>query len=124
MPEENTDKSVAVQILSAVSTAIESSTPKVVDRVVECLVEKELSKRVGTLDKTLQMRADLVIYLRKASKPDIEQYDVSGNVVNSTFSKAKLDELRKAKEQLERVESAINKAVNSNDWSKITEVAK
>ncbi len=115
-------KRASVGLLSEVAEKIGQSTPQVRERVVNALVEREVAARTDTLDKALAKRTELDREAKKLSKPDVEQFDVEGKVMSTSFSKARVDELKKAREQLEKLETAIDKALADNDFSKLKEI--
>jgi hypothetical protein len=112
----------AVTVLAAVSERIGASGPAVRERVVSALVEREVVARVELLDKALAKRTETEKDLRKL-KPDVENYDADGKLVSSSYSKAKADELKKARESLDKLEKALDKALVDNDFSKLRELS-
>lgn len=111
----------AVTVLKDVADKIDASGPIVRERVVSLLVEREVATRTDVLDKALVKRTEIERELRKI-KPDIEAFDVEGKVVRQDYSKARFEELKKKREELERIEKALDKALVDNDFSKLKEV--
>jgi len=116
------DKRQSGNLLSEVAEKIGQSTSQVRERVISALVEREVVARTDILDKALAKRTELDREIRKLQKPDVEQFDVDGKVVSASFSKARVDELKKAREGLEKLEKAIDKALTDNDFSKLKEI--
>ena len=110
------------EVLSIVAERLGSSGTAVRERVIDTLVEREVVSRVEVLDKGLAKRSEYERELRKISKPDVETYDAEGKPVSATYSKARIDELKKSREQLTKLEGAIDKALVSNDFSKLREI--
>jgi hypothetical protein len=115
-------KRASIDILSEVAEKIGQSTPQVRERVIDSLVEREVAARTDILDKALAKRTELDREIRKLQKPDVEQFDHEGKVMSASFSKARVDELKKAREGLEKLEKAIDKAITDNDFSKVKEI--
>ena len=110
------------EFLESVQASISGGTNTVVDRVRAALVDKELEDRkaavLTVLSKLQEARKDA-----KKIKPDQETYNADGAIVTSTFSKAKVEELKKSKELQDKLESAIVKALEG-DFGKVKEMAK
>jgi len=108
-------------VLSDISETIKNGgNEKVMARVKEAFVERELQKRtdamVKAFDKLTEARSDL-----KKIKPDVIAYDENGQEVSAQYSKAKVDERKKAQEKVAKIESAINLAL-TGDYSKLYSV--
>lgn len=121
---QETQESKAQGLLALVAEKVKESGPVVYQRMVETLVEKEISDRVNLLDKALQKRFQLQVDLRKANKPDVETFNADGSTATQSFTKGKLEEIKKAKEALEKHEQALEKALASNDWNRLKETCK
>lgn len=100
---------------------IKTSGTEVVSRLVNELVDIEVQARVKALREAVSAREVAEKTLNKI-QPDQASYDANGNVVSNTFSKAKLEELRKAKENLKKIDEAIDKAVMNGDFSQVKNI--
>ena len=89
---------------------------KVVDTVVDVLVQKEVTRRADALTAALKLHDDARKELLKF-KADVVNYNEDGSVASSTWSKAKLDEKKKTTEKMEKIERSIVKATEKDDWS-------
>lgn len=114
--------SMAGSLLSEVSEKISASGPVVWGRVVDLLTEKEVSNRVNLLEQALQKRNEMLKDLRKLEKADIQTFDANGKVLTESFSKSAAENLKKAREQLGKMENALTLALEKNDFSKLKEV--
>lgn len=85
------------------------------NRIVQALSEKVIAERTEKLAKAFGRREQMSRDLNKI-RPDIVGYNANGAKVSEAFSKAKLDELKKAKEELNRLDKAIGKAVDDADF--------
>lgn len=120
MAEQNeTKESKAQGLLAEVADKIKGSGEAVRQRLVAAMVEKEVSQRVDLLDKAFQKRFELLTALRKVDRADQETYNADGTVATQSYTKARLEEIKKAKEALEKHENALEKALTSNDFSKL-----
>jgi chaperonin cofactor prefoldin len=104
-----------------VRTKIEGSTDAVFNRVVDRLAEDEIKKREDLLVQGLAKLDEADKEVKKI-KPDQGSYDADGKLIGeATFSKAKADELKKAREKLEKISNALEKAFNG-DFQKLKEL--
>lgn len=108
-------------LFADVTAAIANSQKEVRDRVIGGLVEKEVSKRVETLDKALAALSKLNRELNNAKRPDIEQVTAEGEKVFA-FSKDKWNNKGKLEERVVQLENAIEVALNDNKFDKLNEV--
>ena len=116
-----TKETKAQGLLADVANRVRESGPTVYGRIRDAMVEKEVAARVDLLDKALQKRFQLLTDLRKVDKPDNESFNADGTVASATYSKARLEEIKKAKEALAKHESALEKALANNDFGKLKE---
>jgi hypothetical protein len=110
-----------ISIREAVAAKLANSGEQVVSSVIDALANAELSKRESALLSGLTALDKLERDIRKI-RPDQRSLNVDGSVSAETFSPAKYDELKRAKEQAERYQSAIAKALNERDFSKLNEL--
>lgn len=111
---------VVNNVLTEVSGRIKDSNQEVRTRVVNSLVEREVSKRADTLDKALAKYKELTNN-SKRSKPDQVAFDAAGAKVE-TYSKAKFEEKQKNDQRLKKLSDAIDAALNNGEFGKLTEV--
>ena len=57
-------------------------------------------------------------------KPDIQAYDMIGNVVQESYSKSKYEELKKASQDVEKLDQALLEAINENKFDKLSNLIK
>jgi hypothetical protein len=119
MANENDKDTKASGLLAEVADKIKGSGEAVRARLVDAMVEKELASRVECLDKAFQRRFELLTNLRKIERPDTETYNADGTVASASYTKARIEEIKKAKEALEKHENALEKALSTNDFSKL-----
>lgn len=96
--------------------------PTVIDQVVEAMVDREIKKRSEAIVKAIDKLAAAEKELLKLGK-DQKFYNEDGTVDVETFSKARLDERNKKLKQIERLTSAINKAIDKGDMQDVYQLA-
>lgn len=121
---QDSKETKAQGLLADVASRIKESGPQVYARLRDAMVEKEIASRVDLLDKAFQKRFQLLTDLRKVDRPDQETYNADGSVATASYTKPRLEEIRKAKEALAKHENALEKALASNDFSKLKETCK
>lgn len=110
-------------ITDVVASKISSISPAVNEKVIEHLVNVELEKRsnaiIGGLDKLRGLQNDL-----KKIKPDVGGfYDEDGNETKPMqYSKAKFEERKKTLEQIEKLQKALDLAIDKSDMTKLYEL--
>ena len=98
-------------VFSLVKQRLDSSGEEVKNRLVDLMVEDELSKRVATLKVAIEKLQQLSKELRKV-KPDQVVFDENGNAVQTGFSKNMLDAKRKLQDQVDQLDKAVDNAMN------------
>ena len=110
-----------VAVLADVSEQVKNSNSAVRKRVVDALVEKEVSARAKLLDESLAKALELDRALKKLQPAKL--YNADGQEVAGTFTKKEIDEKRKAEEKLHKLEGAIAAALDGDkdQWNKLKE---
>lgn len=97
-----------------VAEDIKSMGPDVHQEVVDWLVNREKRKRVEAIaqcyDKWLKFQGEI----KKASRPDQIQVDATGKETSSSFSKKAYEALKTLREKSEKIEKAVEKAINGD----------
>ncbi len=91
-------------------------------KVIEALVEEEVSTRADLLTKALAKRKAQAKELDKI-RPDHCTFHGDGTPAQQQWSKAKLGERAKAQKVLSKIDSAINTAVNNADYEGLKKIA-
>lgn len=106
-----------------VAESIANLGPKVEDKVVDAIVDRELKKRseamVITVDKLEKLEADL-----KKVKPDQNSFDEDGKPMSSSWSKKALEEKNKLTQKIEKFNKAITKALETGDFQDVYNIEK
>ncbi len=113
-------------LLAAVTAGISGSGDVVAERVTAALVEKEVSSRTDAFLAVLAKLNDSRNAAKKI-RPDVETWPVGEDgapaaVSLKSFSKAKLDELKKNGEEQKKLEEALDKALGG-DFVKVKELS-
>lgn len=114
---------MAKTIIEAVAQKLSEISPVVNERVIDALVEREVEKRskmiMDGLEKLRSLQTDL-----KKIKPDVGQcFDEDGNETKPTqYSKAKYEERKKVLEQINKIQTALELAVEKGDVTKLNEL--
>jgi hypothetical protein len=93
------------------------------EKVVTLMVEEEIEKRTVAVVAVVKKLDEATKALKKVNVPDNEQFDVDGKVVSATYSKTKLDDIKKAKELLAKLTKALDLALEQNNFDKVFELA-
>ena len=110
-------------ITDAVAEKIAAISPAVNEKVIDALVVRELEKRSDAvltgLDKIRGLQNDL-----KKIRPDVGgAFDEDGTEVKPIlYSKAKFEERKKLNEQIEKLQKALDLAIDKGDMSKLYEL--
>lgn len=122
MPEETVELSAAVVLRKEVAAAVaEQSKTEVRSRVVAQLVEAEIQKRAAALALALSKRQEAAKELDKI-RPDIAHYDENGTLAVTAFSKAVFEQKKQAKTKLEKIDKAIDAAINNADYQALDKI--
>ncbi len=115
---------VAIELQNDVKTTIQSheKSGTIRKRVVDTLVEEEVSYRADLLTKALAKRKAQAKELDKI-KPDQCSFNVDGTLAFENWTKAKLTERQKSMKDLAKIDKAINTAVNNADYEGVKKIA-
>jgi hypothetical protein len=105
-------------VLAEVADALKGSNEAVKGRLKSALVEREVLKRVDLLDRGLAKLRDLKSEVNKIRPP--VTFTADGGKVEGTFSKADFETLKKAKEKVSKLEAALEKAFQGQEFDKLT----
>lgn len=110
---------MTISVHAKVAEQIGAINPKVEDKVVGVLVERELTKRADALVVVLDGLSKLESDLKKI-RPDMEMYSPDdGSLAASAFSKAKNEEKKKMNEKIAKYTNAITKALDKGDYGDV-----
>ena len=105
-------------IRDKVAEEIKALSPRVETELVDIMIEREVKKRTDAL---------VVVYdkLSTATKdhaklgPDNVTYNADGSKASESFSKKRIDEINKAKGQVDKLTKTINKALDAGDFGDV-----
>lgn len=101
-------------IQNKIAEQISTLAPAVEDEVVKALVNRQLNKRSTAVVSAVDLLERLEIDLRKIN-PE-KTYDKDGNVVSEYYTKQKLEERNKLLQKIEKLNKALNKALEKSDY--------
>ncbi len=114
-----TKKTKAQETLAEIAEKLKGTRDEVLQHYINRQVQTEVASRVELLDKAFQKRFELLGALGKVNRPDNVTYNLDGTEASGTYTKPRLEEIKKAKEALEKHENALEKALTTNDFSKL-----
>lgn len=111
-------------ISEKIATQLKAVNPKVETKVVDAIVDREVTKRSTTivqgLDKLDKLEKDFA-----KIRPDVETFagDNSGTQAGAVYSKSAWEGRKKAEAAIAKLTAAIDKALNGdlNDLNKLTQ---
>lgn len=114
-------QNAGLDVLNEVTLMVKKSSETVRSRLISSLVEREIVNRVDLLDKSLLKLREAKKELDKV-KADVETFDETGNKVSSSYSKTKYEERKKAQESKDKLEKAIEQALEGEGFDKLKEL--
>ena len=116
--------SPSIMLRREVTEVLASSGNRVRNLVVGELVEAEISKRKAAVVALLTKVEEKFKALKKAEAQGVVNYDAAGQAVGTpVFTKQQVDEIKKLREEIERIQSALEKAFADSDFKKVHELA-
>lgn len=112
-------KTKAQEMIAEIATLVKGSGEEIVRRYITRSAEQEVAQRVDLLDKAFQKRYELIAALGKVNRADEVKKDADGKVIFESWSDSRREEVKKAKEALEKHENSLEKALTTNDFSKL-----
>lgn len=100
-----------VNVKALVAEQLLDTAPKVKGRVLDILVAEEQERRVKAVLKTIKDLDEARRSVQKV-KPDSSVFAVDGSVLQVGYTKAKLEELKKANELVAKLEAALEEALS------------
>ena len=101
-----------------------TSGSDVKNNVLDTLYNNELKTRTDACLKVLTKIEEKEKELKKLKVSDNNIYDEKGTVVAGGYSKARVDDIKKASDELERLNKALENALENNDFTRVLELGK
>lgn len=120
-PTETKEIPVAIQIRDEVKNKVK--TADIRSRVVATLVEAESASRAELLSAALVERKKTEAEIRKIN-PEVKTYDEDGKVLSETYTKQQVDDRKKLKDKLAKVDKEISKAITDADYEGLKNLPK
>lgn len=106
----------------AVAQQISDLGPKVQDKVVGALVDRELDRRSDALVQAIDHLAKFEKELKKLG-PDQIAYNEKGEKTSETYSKARTEEREKLAKKIDKYTKAITKALENKEFGDVYNLA-
>ncbi len=122
-PEQEKVKSLSQDIRGAVKDGLIDSSTVVRQAIVSNLVKAEMDKRekaaISVFEKLEAAELD-----RRKVRPQFAGYNADGKPIGEpVFTKDQADQIKKTDELIAKLNGALEKALTSNDFSKVFELA-
>lgn len=101
-----------------------TSGSDVKNNILDTLYNNELKTRTDACLKVLTKIEEKEKELKKLKVSDNNIYDEKGTVVAGGYSKARVDDIKKVSDELERLNKALENALENNDFTKVLELGK
>jgi hypothetical protein len=108
-----------MDIREQVAQRIAESGPAIAERVIAALTEELRAKRTKQILDAFTELDGLRLQLKKA-KPDVLAYNEAAEVVSANFSKQRIEERAKLTKRINRIEAALAKALENNDFADLS----
>lgn len=113
-----------VDIYARVKESLADSNCQVKNAIVERYTQMELGKRTEAVTKVIEKIEALETEARKI-RPTFAGYTLDGAPIGEPlYAKEQTEAVKKNKEQQAKLESALEKALGQNDYSKVYELSK
>lgn len=115
-----------LSLRDTVSEKLAAISPEVEAQVIEIRVKRELNKRADIIGKGIDELDRLDREFNKTNRPDQQAFNADGSSASETYSKAKIEEIKKLEGRREKLTKAIDKALSGdmNDLINLTANAK
>lgn len=101
-------------VQTTVAAKITALAPLVEDKVVDAIVDREVSKRSDALVKLIDA-VDIFERDLKKVKPK-QTFDIDGKVISESYDKQTLEERNKLVKKISKYTTAISKALEKSDF--------
>ena len=113
-----------MSIKETLATKLLNSGGDVKNNILDTLYNNELKARTDACLKVLSKIEEKEKELKKLKVADNNIFDEKGTVVAGGYSKARVDEIKRATEELEKLNRALENALENNDFTKALELGK
>lgn len=104
------------KLKEAVAVQIAKSVPAVTDLVVNKLVNEEINKRAKAVEQAIGLHETLQKQIASIG-PDIKTFTVEGKEASANYSQKQIELLKQANEKFTKLNNAIEKAFDKNEWA-------
>ena len=98
--------------------------PTVRESVVTLLVNAEVDRRTTAVVTVVKKLYEATAALKKINRADVETFNEDGTVASAAFSKPRLEDIKKSKETIAKLEKALEEAFDKSDFQKVFDLTK
>ncbi len=109
-------------IREAVAEKIANIGPRTREQVIEHFAKIEADRQAAILVKGLTALDTAEASLEKVDKPDQLSYNQDGTIASQAYSLNRINEIKKAKEKIEKITSAITLADEQGNFSALQKI--
>lgn len=109
-------------IQEKVATLIAGMGDQLETAIVDNMVDRELQKRQPILVQAIDRLGILTADLDKINREDIETRHVDGSVKDKSYSPKRIEEIKKAKDKIEKLTKAFDKAFTHGDLKDLNQL--
>jgi hypothetical protein len=121
---EETALAPSIALRKEVVERLTASGSKVRDLVLNELVESEIVKRKNAVVALLTKVDEKFKELKKAQNQGSQSFNLAGEAVGEpVFTKQQVDAVKKLTDEIERIQTALEKAFSEGDFKKVYELA-
>jgi uncharacterized protein YdaU (DUF1376 family) len=105
-----------MNIREQVAQRIAEAGPAIAERIVAAMAEDLLAKRVKQVLDAFSEVDGLKVQVKRL-RPDLISFDENGAIASSAYSKARVEERQKLARRIGKIEAALAKALERNDFA-------
>ena len=123
MPAVKNDKEHPTTLHMKVAEAITELAPTVIDKTARKIADDLIDKRTDLLVQVYRKRDKFVKEFDKI-RPKPDRFDEDGKSIGpASFTKEDIDKRRQLKDKITKCETAINRAIDKEDYSDVQNLA-
>lgn len=117
------NQTVNTALRTDIAEKLANSGQQVRGLVVEQLTQDEIKRRVQSVLNVLEKIETKQKELRKLENGGVVNFNGDGTALSPVFTKQQLEDMKKSKEHIAKLQGAMEKAFESSDFGKLHELA-
>lgn len=109
-------------VKEVLSEKLKLSNEDVKAKLIDHMYNEEVARRTAACLKVITKIQESDKELAKLSRGDVETFNEAGEPNTPVYTKERVDALKKAKETNQKLLSALDSALNKNDFKKVLEL--